>query len=298
MIKRILLILIFSCSLFLCKYGNENLGYTITYELDSTVCMYCRINSNIFYATSFVSNSYFPDSLKDHGRIEAYFRSEKMQLTLRSNMMLSQPKTKFPAYIKKDTLNYLLTTNEPFDLNFSILTDTLIIGNFLGKFVNQKNLADTLNISNGYFIIRPHIRNNFFLSLYLNKNYHQTNTGAEVLDKNIHYIQAIDTTFQDSLTAKMQFVIKTFSDDFIQEFKIDQHSRFTDVNLLISSKITGQDNVYSGYSGSIKVIALDNIIRRGVWQERLANFTFEVEVRNNNDEIVQITDGNFSSTGF
>lgn len=296
--KKILFIFLISYSLFFCEYGNENLDDQYRYDLDSTVCMYCRINTDIFYGTSFASISYFPDSMSKRGAIIANFLLEKMQLTLNSSMMLSQPNTKRLSTLKIDSLDYLLSTNEPFDLNFTTLSDTLIIGNFFGKFINVEKITDTLNISDGFFRIHPHIWHDFFLSLYLNNNYLQTNTGAEKLDRNIHSVHVTDTTFQDSLSAEMDLKIETFSNDFIQEFKIDPNQGIIVVSFEIKSKNSVIPTFYSGYSGLIKVNALDYIIQRGVLQERLGNFTFEIEAMNNNYEILQITDGNFSSTGF
>ena len=164
--RRILIIISITLIIISCEDKIVDPGDDVYYDLDSTVFMYCNINSSVFYGIHFESSYFEPDPI-DNYELIVTDPAQNINLILKSRMMLDTILfSQSMAILNIDTSSYTLCPYEPYDLNITVLTDTLIIGDFYGKFINDNNISDTVNVANGYFKILPYS----YLSVYLKAN--------------------------------------------------------------------------------------------------------------------------------
>ncbi len=295
--KKVILIILMSNSLFFCSDNNLN-SNNVSYDLDSTIFMYGKINSDIFYGRDFRTNHLITDSM-DHSTVfRAFFPIENIQIQLNRRMTLNNPRAMPTAYIKKDSTTYVLSLNEPFDLTFTTLKDSLISGTFYGKFVNARIAEDTISISDAYFRIFPKLENSFYLSLIMDDIWMSTSFGYEHMQRNELYVSATDTAYQDSLIATLSIKVMSFSNDFIGEHNFGFLDKYLKVILNLSSKNSDFHDFYIAYTGSVFINDTHYYEEDGVVFQKIAKTNFNFEAQNIDKEIIKINDGNFSISGF
>jgi hypothetical protein len=220
-----------------------------------------------------------------------------MEIKLGSYMLKDQWYQFSRSYIKTDSMTYYLTHEQPYSLVTEVKTDSLIKGSFWGTFINKPN-SDTLEVKNGYFIIHPFFWNDYYFSLEINDNFYSTRIGREYFERNGHMIMTVDTTFQDTLIAYFSLYLYTLSDNFIKDFYVWPNDKSVTSFFSVHSKISDFNSSYDIESGVVSINSIDYYEHEGEILERIGNATFELEAKNDKDEIIKIENGNISITGF
>lgn len=293
--KKIILFILLSSVLYSCEKNVVGLD-KISYDLDSTVFMYYRVNSDVFYGNSYQTYCLTPDSLDPSTIIYAFFPEDNMFVSLNNRMRLNDPKANRPAFLKIEGVLFILVQEEPFNLTLTSLTDSLIAGNFFGKFINSNN--DTVDISDAYFRIYPRVKDDFFLTLKLNGTYCSTSTGVEYIQRNTLAVTATDTSFQDTLISKIWINVLSFSNYFIGEHKFEIYDKYLSTTINLWSRRSDYSETYKGFSGSVLINEIQDLEENGIAYKKISNATFNIEARNYNGKVIKINDGHFSINGF
>ncbi len=295
--KRLFIILFTSLILLNCSDKSLNFEEKLSYDLDPTIIMYSRINDDVFYGKDIYVHRLTPTHLYNYTLIKAEFPNENMILKLNNPMQKGQNNIIFPsAVIAKNGNEYILSSNQEFELNLISLTDTLISAEFYGTFITR-NQNDTIEVNNGTVNIHPHIEKDFLLSARMNNNQYSTSIGHEFFIRNNQRLFAIDTTYKGSFIVYFTINVNTFDTNFERSFSISDLRNQSEANLMIYSD-PNYITDYNGISGSVMIEAMEDYIHEGDTLQRVSKARFDFDAVSESGELIKIRDGHFQRNGY
>jgi len=281
-----------------CSDTSTNSSDKILFNLDSTTFMYCKINTSLFYGKYFSTKYLEPIPINNNKVVSAHFIPQDIILSLKNGMTLDNEFSEPLAEMKIDTSFYSLSAFEPYNLNLTSFTDSLITGTFYGVFINNSNIKDTVNVTDGYFEIFPYIYFNFLMKAKFNGEEYQTTFGIEQFIRKTQFISALDTNYQDSLSARILIDATTLTNSFVKKYYFYRNHKYLRFTFEIYTENEILKDTYHGFEGYVSVNEMEDYQLQNGEEQRVSNLNFDVSVQNNDGEIINITDGHFSSSGF
>ena len=294
-------LIILASILFQCQFNKTPLA-SFYANIDSSTVMICKINGSPFYGE--IVNDWI---IEYHTGIYIIVEDTIQNVELQLSNAIYDTVRNFPVpYADRDFIiyqgnTYYLLFYQPYQFSTSVLSDTHIEGNFFGQFFNPIT-NDTVSIENGYFLVRPDLLYDFYLSCDVNSSFFETHEGRENFYRKRKYFKAIDKHFRDSSEVSIGFTIGSITENFVRTIPLWEESLNAYAYLQFFRR--PWDIRYGSFNGFLRIKELETVYKKNIYtgeiQESLevskASFEFESEDKLGNR--IKVTDGQFSLNGF
>lgn len=292
-------ILLFSCS----EEKSNSVLDPFYQNIDPSVTMIAKINDIPYYGKEYI-DPVPPPIFYNITAIETFDSLTNTRIVL-SKYMISGNEHPFLhySYMSYGGIAYYLLTPQPYDLILYSLSDTLISGSFYGTFINDQ-ISDTITITNGNFNIRPDVPDNFFVSCSLNNSYFESRDGYESFDRIYKKFETSYDLFEDSTQVVFKFWLGRLSDNFVGDYNIWPDSRQVSATVYIGEGSSLNSSLYTAYDGNLKIEEMITMVEAdtstGNLKEvsKISKASFELQAKNDDEEIITITRGEYSYYGF
>lgn len=287
-----------------CKETESNSVLDPFYQnIDPSVTMIAKINSSPYYGKEYIDPS--PPTIFTYiTAIEATDSLTNDRIVL-SKYMISGDEHPFIYYsgLNYSGNPYHLLHSDPYRILLSNLSDTLISGNFYGTFISDQ-ILDTIKINNGIFNIRPDVPDNFFVSCSLKNTYFESQFGKEYFNRIYKKFQTSYDLFDDSTEVIIKFNVGRISDNFVGNYNIWRDCRQVTATIYFSEGYSVQNSLFTAFDGSLQIDEMITIVEpdtsTGNLKEisKISKASFELHAKNDNGDIINITQGEYSYYGF
>jgi len=304
---KIILLLFYITASVLYSGCNEKDDNTILdpyyQNIASFNIMIAKINGMPFYGNAYVDPS--PPSIWVNNTLIVAREAETNNELNLSRYMISANEHPFIHYSSlqfQGNFYYLFTAN-PYRIIINELADTLISGSFYASFVNDQ-IADTIIIDNGIYIIKPDVPDDFFVSCSLKNHDFISRDGTEYFERIWKKFAAKYDHFEDSAEVIIEFAVGRLSDNFVNNYNIWAESKQVSVSIQVGAGSAIPSSIYNGHDGYLKIEEMITVVEQDTLTghvreiSKVGKASFELQAINDAGEIITVTQGKYSYNGF
>ena len=293
-----IIIILFHC------YGNRTPLEAIDpfYDIDSSTIMICKINDSAYYGEQYIKTDI---SYHTGIYLNVFDTTAGVEIQLTRTMYDTSIIPPIPYSdrdkIKYQGITYYLLFSSPYHFSTSVLSDTLIIGKFSGRFINP-TINDTIAVQNGEIYVRPDLPYNFYISCNFNNTFFESTKGRESFYRNEKRFRSRDEHFMENGFVLFEFSLGSISGNFKRKFPLWMESQNARASIRFDAGLWGHR--YQAISGFLEIKKLVTVIKEDPITGEIKEFievgkaSFEFEAEDSQGDKIIVTGGQYSLYGF